>query len=688
MSSEGKLIETAAGHAGVLRIRAIAKTSIGFTAPSLKISTLRTNVSITGAVQNLPNDTPATFTWIVQKGSIEERYPVAGVVIKVQDKTRGSVTVALDVLEHRLIGKGKVGFEIAPDFPYCAAQVVPPGSITFDNPLEVTFSKTSGVRMGTKVKITPNIGEIFAKSTVRLELRERDVGANESATTDDFMRPFVWKNGNEDSVEWRVGCTLPSGVPVLDYLEPDEVGGYEFEYSLSVATDGEKNYQTIVDAKELFSVPKPKIESFELTAESSSVLDDGYLGSVLHNIWSDDIKDIPLERLRAKGRISNLDEDLELPVRIALWAKDAAGAVAPFKNIEAEVLLDEGEIDVQLCSFCALANDEDWPKIKASTFFAVLRLPIAVTGTPDYVPIVHALDYDDKVLLPFHKGEGTVSVRGTGVASKGSQIKITSDGLVRHGQIQVGGKWFVDWFNSDVQPKNKDLYPNPMKGEGFKKIFSHIKAMSGKPAITLNEFLAHAMIMYNELGGTYEPKAEKGGMQYCFEPKGSKVSYNGGYHRFAGNQLKAKGVISSDADVNLWNGQVWPEGQSAAVYKAAEECDFYKYRGRGLNQLTWRGNYQKHADPFLKEHPKYKKCADDLTTAQLDEAFKDPAIYLASFNSYNMANEKVRAALEKVLKGDFNDYGLRVGGSSEYGTKFANRCKKLLELMTKAGYTT
>ena len=85
----------------------------------------------------------------------------------------------------------------------------------------------------------------------------------------------------------------------------------------------------------------------------------------------------------------------------------------------------------------------------------------------------------------------------------------------------------------------------------------------------------------------------------------------------AGDLLKEWGAISDPARVDAWNGYAWSESDvpkdkrkagakypaqfSDDIKKRSMECDYFKFRGRGLSQITWREGYYKYADPALKD---------------------------------------------------------------------------------------
>jgi hypothetical protein len=75
-----------------------------------------------------------------------------------------------------------------------------------------------------------------------------------------------------------------------------------------------------------------------------------------------------------------------------------------------------------------------------------------------------------------------------------------------------------------------------------------------------------------------------------------KNSYNGiNGNLLAGNQLNASGDITAAAEIALWNGMSYPDSEPISVKNAARVCDFYRFIGRGLVQITGRTNYQRYS---------------------------------------------------------------------------------------------
>jgi uncharacterized protein (TIGR02594 family) len=281
----------------------------------------------------------------------------------------------------------------------------------------------------------------------------------------------------------------------------------------------------------------------------------------------------------------------------------------------------------------------------------------------------------------------------------GTTRPAASGDKIRDSDITVGGKHFVDWFNQDFQPTQTGKHPTlklhgkpvmkfPCKvsKEAFATVLDNC-ADFWASELTLNEFLGFFGVIYQETGGSFLPISELGGMKYMFESiVNAKASYNGPPNRRAGDLLRARGVIAANdvSTFNAWNSTTtYPNPQDPNLERHARECDFWKYRGRGLIQITWRDNYLKHVEPYLVARG-YKKC-DELTEEELGRIIKtDARVYLPMVKSYFSAS-KTSVAKVNEASPDWNAMGSCVNGKA-YGELLHWRCATLLAAMKQAGY--
>jgi len=296
---------------------------------------------------------------------------------------------------------------------------------------------------------------------------------------------------------------------------------------------------------------------------------------------------------------------------------------------------------------------------------------------------------------------------------------------------------FVDWFNANCANKeawaSRRIASTDEVKSRFRSIWDNIPAMFDSDSISLLQFLALMSILINEAGGDLLPVTELSGsaghpgLAYAFDDiPGVKRSYNQGPgNKRAGdlffndahywqvhNHLPAASQVRSMPGIReLWNGRVYPRQLFPVSLDPAQsgfiqQADFFKFRGRGLIQVTWRANYMPIVQ-FLQNYNggnatvlRYKATWQgsdpDIvctvsTNSDWDTLFQQTDLIVASraIGLHNRASgdylqlSSDPAALTALSSdaGSLYNMGHRIGGGNAYATLFSQRVLQVLNAL-------
>ncbi|MFY0571983.1 hypothetical protein ACN28E_50255 [Archangium lansingense] len=330
----------------------------------------------------------------------------------------------LDVLRHRLFGKGSVGYRLTPQYPHAPSETMPPGLIEFDIPLDVKFNPVPDPAMGSRLQFMLDkdwaVEQLLQSGhKVRLVIDEEDAGeAKVKKGYQDLRVELLWGSANmNEALSWLIGCSATSipENPRLDYPEAKEEKDFEFSYRLLIdlpepkpPPKGKKvKTPAPLEARKsqpLVKVPRPALESFSLSFEPAR---EGHE-----------------PRLVARGEIAGLARGIIPTVDISLWRR-AAKAEGRFTRVNGSMTIhvDAGRFEAVVHTLPldpgSFGDDPLWEW--ASTYakpgagerpepalFATVCINPGHLSQPK-LPACASLDFDAGRFDAFDEGRGVIS---------------------------------------------------------------------------------------------------------------------------------------------------------------------------------------------------------------------------------------------------------------------------------------
>lgn len=227
-------------------------------------------------------------------------------------------------------------------------------------------------------------------------------------------------------------------------------------------------------------------------------------------------------------------------------------------------------------------------------------------------------------------GNGSLNV---GFLKRVKDVKLTNANDINNLiQKYVGDPDFPTFFNNKIKGKNsllQEKIDTKQWEDTWNAIIRHEWTNYGESGINFLEFLVMNMVIYKETGGSFSQKSEivnsvnassQPGIAYAFDATSKKASYNKSPNKTAFTLFNDPQFIDAhkalpygnDPKVlrtknNAWNGNRFPvelfSNKSEAVRPNPptfiNEADFFKFRGRGYIQTTWRSSYEKIVKKIL-----------------------------------------------------------------------------------------
>jgi hypothetical protein len=318
------------------------------------------------------------------------------------------------------------------------------------------------------------------------------------------------------------------------------------------------------------------------------------------------------------------------------------------------------------------------------------------------------------------------------------RVSITKGADVTNFFTKKTNQEFIDWFNENCA--NKGFWKDPKRGDfrlgttpevrqRFSKIWDQFQIMFDAGEINLAQFICLQSIFINEMGASLKPVTEKvgraghPGLAYAFDAiSGVKISYNQSPSKTAfelfndplfiktHGQLAQADKLKQTTDLR-WKSTVYPQDAFPTSTDPAEsgfirEADFFKFRGRGFVQTTWRSNYilliqyiQRYTGANAKILSYKLKWTglkpDDVATVSTNDDWDDlfqntnmiiPCAGVAAHNKASGKYLSLSSDLNAILgqgPGSIFRMGRKISGSANYATTFQGRVIQIMMALNK-----